>query len=65
MGTGSGKEKMAFLQEDGKNKGAEVGKHRPSSGNVSRLAGLHLQELAHCWVGEQAGMQTQSQTVEF
>lgn len=46
MGTGSGKEKMAFLQEDGKHKGAEVGKHRPNSGNVSRLAGLHLQELA-------------------
>lgn len=58
MGAGREKGKMAFLAR-GKVK-AKVGKQRPSSGNVSSLAGLHLRVA-----GEQAGMETWSRMTEF
>ena len=51
-----------FGKRKGKSKGgkAEVGKQRPSSGNVSSLAGLHLRVA-----GEQAGMEMWSRMTEF
>lgn len=34
-------------KRNGKSKGAEVGEHSPSLGNVSSLPGLHLKDLTH------------------
>lgn len=48
MGAGRGRGKIVFRgRRNGKSKSVEVGKHRPSSGNVSSLTGLHLKVLAH------------------